>query len=164
MDRLLLFFWAHYMEDGPHLPCTGDYLLRTTKDRTPLITSKRRMLQLKGEAAHPPYLGGLAQILGRWRYLVNICCLNSGRGSFIKSKSHSSQGTMQAWFPTGEPIHGHGSCPPTWLPTGFSKWELSHISHAWKGPPHIILELTIALNENRQCSPDTDQQTHRGSL
>ena len=44
---------------------TGDYLLRRTKDRTLLITSKRRMLQLKGEAAHTPYLGGLAQILGR---------------------------------------------------------------------------------------------------
>ena len=39
---------------------TGDYLLRTTKDRILLITSKRRMLQLKGETAHTPYLGGLA--------------------------------------------------------------------------------------------------------
>ena len=23
LDRLLLFFWEHYMEDGPHLLCTG---------------------------------------------------------------------------------------------------------------------------------------------
>ena len=23
LDRLLLLFWAHYIEDGPHLPCTG---------------------------------------------------------------------------------------------------------------------------------------------
>ena len=23
LDRLLLFFWAHYFEDGPHLLCTG---------------------------------------------------------------------------------------------------------------------------------------------
>ena len=23
LDRLLLFFWAHYMEDSPHLLCTG---------------------------------------------------------------------------------------------------------------------------------------------
>ena len=38
---------------------TGDYLLRRTKDRTLLITSKRRMLELKGEVAHTPYLGGL---------------------------------------------------------------------------------------------------------
>ena len=37
---------------------TGDYLFRATKDRILLITSKRRMLQLKGEAAHTPYLGG----------------------------------------------------------------------------------------------------------
>ena len=105
------------------------------KDRTLLITSKRRMLQLKGEAAHPPYLGDLTQTLGRWRYSVNICCFNSGWGSFSKSKSHSSQGTMQAWFPTGEPVCGCGSCPPTSLPTGFSEWGLSHISHAWNGSP-----------------------------
>ena len=44
---------------------TGDYLLRTTKDRILLITSKRRMLQLKGASAHTPYLRGLAQTLGR---------------------------------------------------------------------------------------------------
>ena len=39
-------------------------------------------------------------------------------GSFSKSKSHSCLGTMQAWFPTGEPIFGCGSCvldlPPHW--------------------------------------------------
>ena len=23
LDRVLLLFWAHYMEDGPHLLCTG---------------------------------------------------------------------------------------------------------------------------------------------
>ena len=55
-----------------HRFTTGDYLLRTTKDRILLITSKRRMLQLKGETAHIPYLGGLAQILGRSRYSINI--------------------------------------------------------------------------------------------
>ena len=119
-----------------HRFTTGDYLLRRTKDRTLLITSKRRMLQPQGEAAHTPYLGGLAQTLGRWRYSLNICCLNSGWGGFSKRESHSSQGTMQAWFPTGEPLHGHGSCPPTSLPTGFSEWGLSHISHAWNGSPH----------------------------
>ena len=32
-----------------HRFTTGDYLLRTTKDRILLITSKTRMLQLKGE-------------------------------------------------------------------------------------------------------------------
>ena len=55
LDRLLLFFWAHYIEGDPHLP----------KDRTLLITSKRRMLQLKRKTAQTPYLGGLVQILGR---------------------------------------------------------------------------------------------------
>ena len=48
-----------------HRITKGDYLLRRTKDRTLLITSKRRMLQLKGETGHTPYLGGLAQTLGR---------------------------------------------------------------------------------------------------
>ena len=47
-----------------HRFTTGDYLLRTTKDRILLITSKRRILQLEGETGHTPYLGGLAQTLG----------------------------------------------------------------------------------------------------
>ena len=25
LDRLLLLFWAHYIEDGPHLLCTGSF-------------------------------------------------------------------------------------------------------------------------------------------
>ena len=68
-NRLLLFFWTHYFEGRSsftmHRFTTGDYLLRTPKDSTLLITSKRRILELKGEAAHTPYLGGLAQILGK---------------------------------------------------------------------------------------------------
>ena len=46
-----------------HRFTTGDYLLMTKKDRILLITSKTRMLQLKGETGHIPYLGGLAQTL-----------------------------------------------------------------------------------------------------
>ena len=63
--------------------------------------------------------------------------LASGWGGFSKSKSPSSLGTMQTWFPTGEPIHGRGSWLPTSHPTGFSEWGLSHISHAWNGSPQI---------------------------
>ena len=44
---------------------------------------------------------------------------------------------MQAWFPTGEPIHGHGSSPPTSLLTGFSEWGLSHVSHRWNSSPQM---------------------------
>ena len=80
---------------------------------------------------YTPYLGGLAQTLGSQWYSVNICCLNSVWGSFSKSKSHSSLCTMQAWFPTGEPVHGHRSCLLDLAPTGFSKWGLGHISHVW---------------------------------
>ena len=46
-----------------HRFTTGDYLLRTTKDRTLLITSKRRVLKLKGEK----WLNWLQSILGRFR-------------------------------------------------------------------------------------------------
>ena len=45
----------------------GDYLLHITKERMLLITSKTRMLQIKGESGwtgYTPYLGGLAQTLG----------------------------------------------------------------------------------------------------
>ena len=33
-----------------------------------------------------------------------------GEGVLAKNKSQSGQRAMQAWFPMGEPIHGHGSC------------------------------------------------------
>ena len=38
---------------------------------------------------------------------------------FSESKSHSSLGTMQAWFPMGESVHGLGSCVPTCSPPVF---------------------------------------------
>ena len=46
-----------------HRFTTGDYLLRITKDNTANYL-KEKDLQLKGETAHTPYLGGLAQTLG----------------------------------------------------------------------------------------------------
>ena len=70
-------------------------------------------------------LNWLHSILGRfstdfrkllWRYAVSTCCLNSGWGSFSKSKSLSGLGTMQAWFPMGEPVCGCGSCVPDLAP------------------------------------------------
>ena len=54
LDRLLLLFWAHYIGGWSsftmHRFTVGDYLLQTTKDRMLVITSKSRMLQLKGES------------------------------------------------------------------------------------------------------------------
>ena len=71
LDRLLLLFWAYDIEDGPHLLCTGsptgDYLLRTIKERMSLNTSKKDICNVKGEmvkTVYAPYLGGLAQNLG----------------------------------------------------------------------------------------------------
>ena len=55
----------------------GGYLLRT-KERMLLNTSKEDICNVKGEVVETssaPYLEGLAQILGRYRYSVNICCL-----------------------------------------------------------------------------------------
>ena len=85
------------------------------------------------------WLNWLHSILGRFSTdfrklkIVNICCFHSGWGSFSKSKSHSSLGTMQAWFPTGEPVRRHGSCVLDLTPTGFSEWGLGYISHTWNG-------------------------------
>ena len=59
-----------------HRFTTGDYLLRTTKDRIMLITSKRRMLQLKGET--PYILGWFSTDFRKLKILSKICCLNSG--------------------------------------------------------------------------------------
>ena len=54
LDRLLLLFWAHYIRGWSsftmHRFTVGDYLLQTTKERMLVITSKRRMLQIKGES------------------------------------------------------------------------------------------------------------------
>ena len=39
LDRLLLLFWAHYIEDDPHLLCTGCFRqLQKAKERGLLIT------------------------------------------------------------------------------------------------------------------------------
>ena len=49
-----------------HRFAIGDYLLQITEERMLLITSQRRMLQIKGKSdliGYTPYLGGLAQIL-----------------------------------------------------------------------------------------------------
>ena len=82
--------------------------------------------------------------------IVNICCLNSGWGSFCKSKSHNRQGTTQAWFPTGEPIHGRGSCRPTSLPTGFSEWGLCHISHTLNGSPQLTIVKSNVIEQKKK--------------
>ena len=52
LDRLLFLFWAHYIEDGPHLLCTGSFRwLQKTKERMLLITSKRKdMYKCKGKS------------------------------------------------------------------------------------------------------------------
>ena len=49
-----------------HRFTVGDYLLQTTKDRILLITSKRRMLQLKGKGGGGEWLNWLHSILGRF--------------------------------------------------------------------------------------------------
>ena len=60
-----------------HRVVLGGYLLQT-KERMSLNTSKEGICNVKGEmveTGYVPYLEGLAQILGRYRYSINICCL-----------------------------------------------------------------------------------------
>ena len=117
-----------------------DYFLQVTKKR-PIgwrKKKKKRMLPMQGKK----WLNWLHSILGRFgtnfrkllqRYALNICCLNSGSGSFSKSKPQSSLGIMQAWFPMGKLICGPGSCV---LPRAcqFSEPGLSYIRIAtWTG-------------------------------
>ena len=115
----------------------GGYLLQT-KERVSLNTSKEDICNVKEKWSKwlCSIPGGSSPDYGKMKILSKHL-LASGWGSFSKSKSHSSLGTMQAWFPTGEPIHGCGSCLPTSLPAGFSEWGLSHISHAWNGSPQL---------------------------
>ena len=79
----------------------------------------------------------------------NICCLNPVWGSFIKSKSHSSLGTTQAWFPTGEPVCGCGSRVPDLAP----HWLF------WVGAglhfPHLE-RFPIMLFQQSQCHYSSD--------
>ena len=112
-----------------------------------------------------------------WRYAVNVCCLNSGWGSF--SKKHVSKGlvTMRAWFPMGEPIHGRGSCVldiaphwPFWVGAGPCHRERSPIiSYLFKdliskqshsetlrlGLPHVNCEGTYFISDSPLGMPDT---------
>ena len=119
--------------------CFG-WLSLQTKERVSLNTSKEDICNVKGE-------------------MVEILCSIPGRSSSnfrkikILSKHLLPQGERvlarasliavkiqcRPDFPLGEPIHGRGSCPPTSLPTGFSEWGLSHISHTWKSSPHGFL-------------------------
>ena len=80
----------------------GDYLLQITK---------KRILQMQGKK----WLNWLHSVFGRFstdfrkllqRHALNLCYLNSGWGSFSKSKPQSRLDIMQPCFPTGELIPG----------------------------------------------------------
>ena len=118
----------------------GDYFFQITK---------KRMLQKQGKK----WLKWLYSVLGRFstdfrnllqRYALNICCLNSGWGTFSKSKPHSSLDIMQAWFSMGKPICGPGSCV---LPHAcqFSKPGLSYICHCHTDRFPIMLSIHPSL-------------------
>ena len=68
-----------------HRFTTGDYLLRTTKDRILLITSNRRMLQLKGETASP-YKKELIPFATAWMELESI--MLSEISQVVRDKYH----------------------------------------------------------------------------
>ena len=53
---------------------------------------------------------------------------------------------MQAWFRTGEPVCGCGSCPRNLASTGFSKWDLGYISHVWNSSLYCAPSLISRLH------------------
>ena len=95
-----------------HKFAVGDYLYRQQRKECCWLLQREGCYKSRGKVVEPVILGRFSSDFRKLlqRYAVNTCCLNSGLGSFSKSKSHSSLGTMQAWFPTGEPIRGRGSC------------------------------------------------------
>ena len=139
--------WEH----APTLAWTGFYCflvalrqrrfsfltLRFTLSDYFLQVTKKRMLQIQGNdksdwSGYTPSLGQLSTDFRELlqRYTLNICCLNSGWGSFSKSKPQSSLDIMQAWFPVEKLICGPGSCvlPRT---SWFFEPGLSYIYHCY---------------------------------
>ena len=124
LDRLLLLFWAHYIEmvliyyaqvHCRWLPFTDN------KGQNAANYFKEKDVTAQGGK----WLNWSHSILGRFSTgfrklkMLSKHLLPQFRVSFSKSKSHSSLGTMQAWFPMGEPVRGRGSCvsdlAPHWV-------------------------------------------------
>lgn len=116
-------------ESTPTLVWTGFYCFPVTLHqrrfllfldlvkRLLLTDNKRKKLQIQGKNKNDwfGYISSLGHLSTDFRELLqrctlNICSLNSAWRSFSKSKSHSSPGTMQTWFPRGKPICTRGSC------------------------------------------------------
>ena len=58
---------------------------------------------------------------------------------------------MQAWFPSGEPIRGHGSCVPDLIPH-WPEWGLGFISHATQNSLlHLSCFSSFSFWSNQPC-------------
>ena len=62
LDRLLLLFWVHYVEDGPHLLCTGSLPFTDNKRKNVANYFKEKDVADQGEK----WLNWLHSILGRF--------------------------------------------------------------------------------------------------
>ena len=106
LDRLFIAFLGTLHQGRSsfimHRFALGDCFLQITK---------KRMLQMQGKK----WLNWLHSVFGRFstdfrkllqRHALNLCYLNSGWGSFSKSKPQSRLDIMQPCFPTGELIPG----------------------------------------------------------
>ena len=78
-----------------HRFAVGDHLLQTTKERMSLNTSKKGICNVKGETGLCSIPGRSSPDFGKIKILSKHL-FASGWESFSKSKSHSSQDTMQA--------------------------------------------------------------------
>ena len=102
------------MEDGPHLLCTGSLSFTDNKGQNAANYFKEKDVTAQGGK----WSNWLHSILGwfstdfrKLKILNKHLLLSPGWWSFSKNKPHSGLGTMQAWFPMGEPVRGRGSCP-----------------------------------------------------
>ena len=146
LDRLLLLFWAHYIRMAlvyyAQVHCRWLPFTDNKGQNTGNYFKERDVTAQGGK-----WLNWLHSILGwfstDFRKLkinsVNICCLSPGWGSFSKSKSHSSLGTMQTWFPTGEPVCGRESCLPNSHPLAFPRGNWATFPMCGTVPHTVLL-------------------------
>ena len=100
LDRLLLFFWAHYIEGDPHLLCTGSpqVILPFKEDKGQDTANyfKEKYVTAQGGSWSHSILRWFSTDLRKMKILSKHLLPQFRGGSFSKSESHSSQSTMQA--------------------------------------------------------------------
>ena len=129
LDRLLLLFWAHYIEDGPHLLCTGS-LQVVTENRMLLITSKKRdICKCKGKIGWTGYTHPW-KVQHRFQEVTlkicSKCLLPQFRMREFQQKASLKAAQVQCRPDSPQENLSMGVGPVCWtsFSTALSKWEL----------------------------------------